>query len=55
MTDKIISVNYDDDLAKVCKIMLDKKIHGVGVLSARNTLVGIISKTDVAQAIATTD
>ncbi len=55
MTDNIISVNYDDDLAKVCKIMLDKKIHGVGVLSARNTLVGIISKTDVVQAIATTD
>lgn len=53
MTGKIISVNYDDDLAKVCKILLDKKIHGAGVLSARNRLVGIISKTDVAQAIAT--
>jgi CBS domain-containing protein len=55
MTGKIISVNYDDDLAKVCKIMLDKKIHGVGVLSARNALVGIIGKTDVVQAIATMD
>ncbi len=55
MTGKIISVNYDDDLAKVCKILLDKKIHGAGVLSARNSLVGIISKTDVAQAIATMD
>jgi CBS domain-containing protein len=53
MTGKIISVNYDDDLAKVCKIMLDKKIHGVGVLSERNRLVGMISKTDVAQAVAT--
>ena len=53
MTGKIISVNYDDDLAKVCKIMLDKKINGAGVLSSRNRLVGIISKTDVAQAIAT--
>jgi CBS domain-containing protein len=53
MTGKIISVNYDDDLAKVCKILLDKKIHGVGVLSARNRLVGMISKTDVVQSIAT--
>jgi len=53
MTGKIISVNYDDDLAKVCKILLDKKIHGAGVLSARHRLIGIISKTDVAQAIAT--
>ena len=53
MTGKIISVNYDDDLAKVCEILLDKKIHGAGVLSARNRLIGIISKTDVVQAIAT--
>jgi CBS domain-containing protein len=52
MTSKIISVDYDDDLAKVCKILLDKKIHGAGVLSARNRLIGIISKTDVVQAIA---
>lgn len=53
MTGKIISVNYDDDLAKVCTILLDKKIHGAGVLSARNRLIGMISKTDVVQAIAT--
>jgi CBS domain-containing protein len=53
MTGKIISVNYDDDLAKVCNILLDKKISAAGVLSARNRLVGIISKTDVVQAIAT--
>ncbi len=53
MTGKIISVNYDDDLAKVCRILLDKKIHGAGVPSARNRLIGIISKTDVVQAIAT--
>jgi len=53
MTGKIISVNYDDDLAKACKILLDKKINAAGVLSAKNRLIGIISKTDVAQAIAT--
>ena len=53
MTGKIISVNYDDDLAKVCKILLDKKINAAGVLSAKNRLIGIISKTDIAQAIAT--
>jgi CBS domain-containing protein len=53
MTSKIISVNYDDDLAKVCKILLDHKINGAGVLSAKNRLVGMISKTDVVQAIAT--
>lgn len=53
MTGKIISVSYDDDLAKACKVLLNQKINAVGVLSAKNRLIGIISKTDVAQAIAT--
>ena len=53
MTGKIISVHYDDDLAKVCNVLLDQKINAAGVLSAKNRLIGIISKTDVAQAIAT--
>lgn len=53
MTGKIISLNYDDDLAKACTILLDEKINAAGVLSAKNRLIGIISKTDIAQAIAT--
>jgi CBS domain-containing protein len=53
MTGKIISVSYDDDLAKACKVLLNQKINAAGVLSAKNRLIGIISKTDVAQAIAT--
>jgi len=53
MKGKIISVNYDDDLAEACKILLKNKINGVGVLSSRGTLAGILSKTDVMLAIAT--
>lgn len=52
MTDKIISVRYDDDLAKACNLLLDYKINAVGVLSNKGRLVGILSKTDVTRAIA---
>ena len=52
MTKKIISVNYDDDLANTCKTLVENKINAVGVLSSRGTLIGILSKTDVARAIA---
>ena len=52
MKDEIISVNYDDDLAKSCRIMIENKINGVAVLSGRGALVGILSKTDVMKALA---
>ncbi len=52
MKDEIISVNYDDDLAKACKVMIESKINGVAVLSGRGALVGILSKTDVMKALA---
>ena len=52
MTSKIISVNYDDDLAQTCQILLDNKINGAGVLSGKSNLFGIISKTDITRAIA---
>ena len=52
MTDKIISVRYNDDMAKACNLLLDNKINAVGVLSNKGRLVGILSKTDVARAIA---
>ena len=52
MKDEIITVNYDDDMAKVCQILIDKKINGVGVLSSNGVLIGILSKTDIIKAIA---
>lgn len=52
MKDMIITVNYDDDLAKVCQVLIDKKINGVGVLSSNGVLIGILSKTDIIKAIA---
>lgn len=52
MSQNIISVKYDDDLAKTGKLLLDNNINGAGVLSKNNNLIGIISKTDIVKALA---
>ncbi len=52
MSKDIVSVNYDDDLAKTGKLLLDKNINGAGVLSRYGNIVGIISKTDIVKAVA---
>ncbi len=55
MTNRIDSVYYDDDLADVCKVLLENKINAVGVLSSQETIIGILSKTDVVRALAFLD
>ncbi|KER05309.1 homoserine O-acetyltransferase protein, partial [Marine Group I thaumarchaeote SCGC AAA799-E16] len=52
MSKDIVSVNYDDDLAKTGNLLLEKNINGVGVLSQHGNIVGILSKTDIVKAIA---
>lgn len=52
MSKDIVSVNYDDDLAKTGNILLDKNINGAGVLSLHGNIIGIISKTDIVKAVA---
>jgi len=52
MSKDIVSVNYDDDLAKTGKLLLEKNINGAGVLSGHGNIIGIISKTDIAKAVA---
>ena len=52
MSKDIVSVNYDDDLAKTGNLLLEKNINGVGVLSQHGNIVGILSKTDIVTAIA---
>jgi CBS domain-containing protein len=53
MKKEIITTNYSDDLAKACQLLLDNKINGVGVLSDKGELVGILSKTDIVKVITT--
>ena len=52
MSKNIVSVKYDDDLAKTGKLLLDNNINGAGVLSGNGNLIGIISKTDMVKALA---
>jgi len=52
MSKNIVSVNYDDDLAKAGKLLLEKNINGAGVLSKHDSMIGIISKSDVIKAVA---
>lgn len=52
MQNEILTVSCDDDLIKTCKILLDNKINGVGVLSSNGSLIGILSKTDVIKVMA---
>ncbi|MFQ5497301.1 MAG: CBS domain-containing protein [Nitrosopumilus sp.] len=52
MSPNIVYVNYDDDLEKAAKILLEKNINGMGVLSAHGNIIGIISKTDIVRALA---
>lgn len=52
MSKNIVSVNYDDDLAKAGKVLLENNINGAGVLSGHGTIIGIVSKTDIVKALA---
>jgi predicted transcriptional regulator len=52
MSEDIISVNYDDDLANTGKMLLEKNINGAGVLSVHGNIIGIVSKTDIVKAVA---
>ena len=52
MSKNILSVNYDDDLIKAAKLLLEKNINGAAVLSGNGNIIGIISKTDIVRALA---
>lgn len=51
MSQNIIAVDADDDLAMVCKVMLDNHVNGVFV-KEKEDRTGIVSKTDVVQLLA---
>ena len=52
MSKNIVSVDYDEDLAKTAKVLLENNINGAGVLSGHGNIIGIISKTDIVKALA---
>ena len=51
MSKGIISIKFNEDLKNACKLILENKISGLAVLDGNDSLVGIISKTDIIKAI----
>ena len=51
MSDGIISIKFNEDLAQACKLMLDNKVSGLAVLDGNDGIAGIISKTDITRAL----
>ena len=52
MTKGIITVKFNEDLAKACKTILENNVSGLVVLDGNDGIAGIISKTDVTKALA---
>lgn len=52
MSKGIISIKFNEDLKNACRLILENNISGLAVLDGNNSLVGIISKTDIVKAIA---
>lgn len=47
MTKEVISVREDDEVSKVAKILLEKKIKRVPVVNSEGVLAGIVSRRDI--------
>ena len=52
MSEGIISIRFDEDLAKACELLLENNVSGLAVLDGNQNLAGVISKTDVTRALA---
>jgi len=50
LTDELVIINEEEDLAVAASKMIKNKIGGIPVVSSENNLVGIVSKTDVVRA-----
>ena len=51
MSDGIISIKFNEDLAQACKLMIENRVSGLAVLDGNQAIAGIISKTDVTRAL----
>jgi len=50
LTDELLTVNEEDDLAIAANKMIKNKVGGIPVVNSNHNLVGIVSKTDVVRA-----
>jgi CBS domain-containing protein len=50
LTDEILTIDQEEDLATAASLMVKNKINGIPVIDSNGNLVGVISKTDVVRA-----
>jgi CBS domain-containing protein len=50
LTDELVTINEEEDLAVAASKMIKNKVGGIPVVNSKNNLVGIVSKTDVVRA-----
>lgn len=50
LTNELVTVNEEDDLATAASKMIKNQIGGIPVVNSKHDLVGIVSKTDVVRA-----
>ena len=50
LTDEILTIDQEEDLATAASLMVKNKINGIPVVDNHGNLVGVISKTDVVRA-----
>jgi CBS domain-containing protein len=50
LTDELLTINEEDDLALAASKMIKNKIGGIPVVDSNQNLVGIVSKTDIVKA-----
>ena len=50
LSDELVTINEEDDLALAASKMIKNKIGGIPVVDVKKNLVGIVSKTDVVKA-----
>jgi predicted transcriptional regulator len=55
MSKELISIKFDEDLANASKMIIENKVNGLFVYDDKDGLDGIISKTDITQALAALD
>jgi CBS domain-containing protein len=50
LTDELITISEEDDLAAAASLMIKNKVSGIPVIDSKRNLIGVISKTDIVNA-----
>ena len=51
MTEGLITIKFNQSLSDACKLILENNVSGLVVLDGNQSISGIISKTDITNAL----